>query len=156
MREYLLRLYQYSVWANSRVLEKLKSPTGDNERARKLFAHILAAEKVWITRLHGGDWSSIPIWPALTLDECAEWLERNKASYEQFFDELTEAALNNLVSYKNSKGDAFNTPIHEILSHVVFHGTGHRGQLAAALRDAGVEPVGTDFIMFVRENPNVG
>jgi uncharacterized damage-inducible protein DinB len=56
---------------------------------------------------------------------------------------------NRVIEYKNLKGDAFAKPVWEILLHVVNHGTYHRGQIAAMLRQLGHVPPSTDFIYFV-------
>ena len=151
MKEHFLRLFQHAAWADRRVLDKLRNQTPGNERARTLFGHVLAAEKLWMTRLGGRDSSGIPVWPDLSLDECAAWLEQNDAAYERFLDDLTEAGLDEVITYKNSKGIEYRTPVRDVLTHVAFHGTGHRGQVATVLRDAGIEPADTDFITFVRE-----
>ena len=151
MKEHFARIYEHVFWANNRVLDLLQDLSSDNERARKLFSHILAAEQVWMTRLLGRDSSDIPIWPDLSLDECSALMEMNRLSYRQFLDSLTEEAFDQEVSYKNSKGMGFSTAVRDILTHVSLHGTNHRGQIAAAVRDAGDEPANTDFISFVRE-----
>jgi uncharacterized damage-inducible protein DinB len=44
----------------------------------------------------------------------------------------------------------FRSQISDILLHVALHSSYHRGQIAAAVRAAGVTPVNTDFITFAR------
>ena len=60
-------------------------------------------------------------------------------------------ALDAPVAYTNSSGTAFETPLRDILTHVVNHGTHHRAQIALVLREAGIAPPATDYIYFVRE-----
>ena len=151
MKEHLLRLYQHANWANRRILDLLRNQSQVNECARKLFSHVLAAEQVWITRLRGQDSSTIPIWPDLTLSECASLAELNSSAYKRFVSDLTEETLSRVVVYKNSKGQEFHTPVRDILAHVSLHGAHHRGQIATVVSDAGEEPVNTDYITFVRE-----
>lgn len=78
-------------------------------------------------------------------------MEQNHAHYKQFLNDLTEESLGQVVTYKNSKGQEFRTPVRDVLTHVALHGTNHRGQIATVVRDAGAEPVNTDYITFVRE-----
>ena len=151
MKEHFLRLYEYVNWANRRVLDVLQQQTEDNERARKWLCHMLAAEQVWMTRLRGEDSSAVPIWPDISLDECAELLAQNAAAYGQFLHELTDADFARVISYKNTKGVSFSTSIRDILTHVAFHGAYHRGHVATLMRAAGQEPINTDFIAFTRE-----
>ena len=69
---------------------------------------------------------------------------------------LTPDGLVYTVTYQNSKGATFETPVGEVLMHVFSHGVYHRGQIALALRQAGAEPINTDYITFVREAPSFG
>ena len=56
------KMYEHLNWANQRILETLNSIEDENKEVRRLFSHILFAEKVWITRLQGLDSSSLPLW----------------------------------------------------------------------------------------------
>jgi len=150
-KEYFLRLYDYVAWAHRRVLEVLRRQAQDNERARQWLSHVLAAEQVWLTRLRGADSAAVPVWPVLTLDECAELAAQNHNEYQQFLNGLTEADFERVISYKNTKGVSFSTSIRDVLTHVAFHGTYHRGHIATLMRAAGQEPINTDFITFTRE-----
>ena len=150
-KECFLRLYEHAIWANRSVLGGLRKQPQENKRARALLNHVLAAEQVWITRLCGQDSSALPIWPDRSLNECAALMEQNHAHYKQFLNDLTEESLGQVVTYKNSKGQEFRTPVRDVLTHVALHGTNHRGQIATVVRDAGEEPVNTDYITFVRE-----
>lgn len=64
------------------------------------------------------------------------------------------AALAEIIVYANTKGEAFQTAIHDIMIQVFNHGTYHRAQIACNLRQGGLEPVNTDYITFVRQNIN--
>jgi uncharacterized damage-inducible protein DinB len=63
---------------------------------------------------------------------------------------LDEATLAREAVYHNSTGAAFRTPVGDVLQHVFLHGHYHRGQAAAALREAGTTPPWTDYIAWVR------
>ena len=150
MKEHFLRLYQPANWANRRILDLLRNQSQVNERARKLFSHLLAAEQIWMARLRGQGSSTLPVWPGSALEECASLVELNNAAYKQFVRDLSEETLNQVVTYRNTKGQEFRTPVQDILTHVACHGAYHRGQIATVVRDAGEEPINTDFITFVR------
>lgn len=149
-KAHFLRLYEHARWANQGLLDWLRTRAPENRRARKIFAHVLAVEHVWITRLGGRDSSTVPFWPDLGLDGCAALMRQNEAAYRQFLDEMTEAGFDWVIGYKNSLGVEFRTPVCDILTHVALHGTYHRGQIAFVLREAGSEPANTDFITFTR------
>jgi uncharacterized damage-inducible protein DinB len=48
-------------------------------------------------------------------------------------------------------GKPFETPVWQIVLHVVNHATLHRGQAMALLRQLGMKPPPTDLIFFYRE-----
>ena len=61
--------------------------------------------------------------------------------------------LNRVVSFKTLDGAPYDTPLYEIMQHVITHGAYHRGQITGRLLDKGHEDaiVSTDLIGFYRE-----
>ena len=55
------------------------------------------------------------------------------------------------IGYRNTRGEYWTSTVGDILTHVVMHGTYHRGQIAAAVRDSGGAPAYTDFIHAARQ-----
>ena len=151
MKEHFLRLFHHADWANRRVLTLLQSLSAPPEKARLVFAHLLATEQVWLTRLRGADSSHLEILPDHSLEKCAKQVEVNAAEYRRYLEALTNARLNSTITYRNSKGVEFSNSVSDTLTHVALHGSYHRGQIAQTVRGAGFEPVNTDFIIFVRE-----
>ncbi|WP_102126199.1 DinB family protein [Deinococcus planocerae] len=148
---FLARSLAHTEWGNHRVLRALRQTSTPPPQAVRLFAHLLAAEHVWLLRLRGEDARTTPIWPEWDLETCGERLPLNGLDYRAFLEVLTDARLDEVVTYPNSTGRVFHTPVGDILHHVFAHGAYHRGQIALIMRQAGLEPVNTDFITFVRE-----
>lgn len=151
MQPWLERLVDHLEWANRRALGVVRE-TGEAE-SLELLAHVLATERVWMERIRTGDSSGLEIWPDLTPDECEARMEENVEQYRAFARSVPQEGLRREATYTNSSGEAFETPVAEILLHVALHGSYHRGQIARELREAGEEPVDTDFIQFVRTAP---
>ena len=147
MERNLIRRFHYNSWANRRVAASLASVTGSLDRPRKLLAHILNAERIWLDRLHGEP-AGHP-WEERSLEDCRLLLERNAADYEAFL--ATEADPLRMVDYKTSQGVPFRTSVGDILEHVLLHGPYHRGQIAAAVALEGGTPAMTDFILYTRD-----
>lgn len=143
------RMFDHLNWANRRILQTLQKIEVGDQQVR-LFLHTLCAEQVWITRLKGMDSSQMPIWSDGDMEVCAKLSKQNEESYTAFLTELADADLDNLITYTNSKGEEFKTSIRDILTHVALHGQYHRGQINSGLRAQGIEPVSTDYILFVR------
>ncbi|RCW50369.1 DinB family protein [Paenibacillus prosopidis] len=154
---HIIRIFDHMYWANTKIVHSLQAIEGDIEKLLRLFAHVLSAEKVWLTRINGKDASMISIWPDdFSLEECENIVQENNAGFMHYFKQHTDADLLNVISYRNSKGEGFNTTVYDILTQVSLHGSYHRGQLAALLRKEGIEPINTDYITFVRQLDDVG
>jgi uncharacterized damage-inducible protein DinB len=146
----LAELFQYDAWANRRVLESLKQPQAPS-KAVELFAHILAAQEIWLARLAGLDSSQVHVWPPLTVAECEEGQRRLERALADYVRGLSGEALEQPLDYRNTAGKEFRNTPRQILTHVAFHGQHHRGQIAACLREAGIAPAATDLIAHFRE-----
>jgi uncharacterized damage-inducible protein DinB len=150
--QHLSRLITHLAWADDRVLAALRSATNPDSTCLELFAHVLAAEHVWLARLRG-ETPRHPVWPTLSLEECAALVQSNQRELQQFVAGLGPDDLGRAVSYVNSAGRQFTSAVDDILLHVCLHGTYHRGQIAWELRRSGGVPLPTDYIALVRGAP---
>jgi uncharacterized damage-inducible protein DinB len=151
MLQYLRKLFSYDEWANREVLHALTAPQAPSTRSIRLLAHILSAQKLWFERVQGQP-QTLPVWPEYALAECEALLGELARTWRDYFQTITDSELERRVSYKNSKGEAFNSRVEDILTHVAMHGTYHRGQIAADMRASGLTPAYTDFIHAVRQS----
>jgi len=149
---HLSKLVSHLAWADDRVLAALRSATTPDPACLELFAHVLAAEHVWLARLNGAT-PHHPVWPALTLEQCAGLVQANQRDLAAYVTTLTPARLAMGIDYTNSAGQAFTSSVEDILLHVCLHGCYHRGQIAWAQRHGGGVPMPTDYIAFVRGAP---
>lgn len=153
----LATLLDHVAWADARAVAALRALPDDHpERAQgeRLLAHLAAAAHVWLSRIEGRA-PRHPVWPALSLDE-AEALARESIAGLRAVAAGDEAALARVVEYRTTSGAAFTNTVAEILAHVALHGSYHRGQVAALVRQGGGVPAATDFIVWVRErDPSV-
>lgn len=152
MNTQIVRLFQHLAWADQETLAALEHTARPHPEACRLFSHLLAAEHIWLSRIQGQPPALPSAWPTLSAAECREWSTRTRAGYSTVVASVTEDQLQDQVSYHNLQGLAFQTPLGDILMHVALHGAYHRGQIAAALRQAGHQPANTDFITFARLN----
>ena len=144
------RLFAHTAWANLRLASALRSTPRLAPQVVRLFAHVLTAERIYLERIRGLDPWPQNFWPEMSLAACETLAGANGEDYARFLAALDPAALDGAVSYRNSKGDRYETPLVDMLSHVATHGAYHRGQIAAAVRSAGGDPVDTDLITFSR------
>lgn len=153
MNSFFQPLLQHMAWSDERIGSELLASEGKPEAALKWFAHITAAERLWLTRIEGGATEGMAIWPELNAEQCVELAKSNEARYAELLAQLSsEGDFGRLVVYRNSTGAEFRTSVGDILTHVCIHGAYHRGQINSALRGGGLEPVNVDYITYVREN----
>jgi uncharacterized damage-inducible protein DinB len=149
MLKHLRRLFAYNAWANREVVGSFLSSGNVPARVLQLNSHILAAERLWLARLQQQP-QTVAVWPDFDLQRCQAEAQTMPRLWESYLSGLDEGDLVTGVTYKNSKGEVFTSRREDILQHVILHSTYHRGQIAAAMREAGLTPAYTDFIHAVR------
>ena len=150
--EHLRRLIDHLAWADTLVLEGLRRSPGSDPAALEYFAHVLAAEHLWLTRVHQRP-AEFAVWPSLPLNDCAALADRNRRELVALVDGASAHDLAREIAYRNSAGVAFVSRLEDILLHVALHGAYHRGQVSLIVRRGGGTPAPTDFIAFVRGAP---
>lgn len=146
------RLFAYDAWASHRIAEAVGELPAEEARAAavRLFAHLIASQHVWLRRLRGRSLDGLAIWPDDTLADAREAAERAQQGWAGYLSALAPEALDAPVTYQNSKGMVFQSTPREVMTHVVNHGTHHRGQIMLLLRQAGATPPPADYIVFCR------
>ena len=147
MEDYLKKLFEYNDWANKRVLELLQKEKVDDEKILTLMSHVLAAELLWLKRIVPSD-QMYEIWKMYTLEELFNMQQISSNNWLAFI--RSSHSFTNSIAYKNTKGQNYVSEVSSILIHVVNHATYHRGQIAMLLRQKGIVPVDTDFIIYER------
>ena len=144
-------LFRYTRWANDRVLRAMRAADPVPKRAVELLSHLLRAQDVWFGRIEKTDHATLDLWVDESLAACAERAEASTRRWKTVLDGRAATDLDRSIPYTNSKGTHFETPLRDLLSHVVNHSTHHRAQIALVLREAGIAPPATDYIFFVRD-----
>jgi len=152
MTDTLARMAEHLRWADNAVYDSLLTATNPPPHSLELFAHVIATEHVWLSRIRG-EKQEMPAWPQLSLTQCAELARRNADEYATVIDTFSDQQLDSSVTYRNSAGTEYTSAIRDILIHVALHGAYHRGQIAAAVRGGGDTPASTDYIAYVRGAP---
>ncbi|HUQ47524.1 MAG TPA: DinB family protein [Gemmatimonadaceae bacterium] len=152
MREHFQRLYAHLAWADTRVLQGLRTAQSVLKSIMDLYCHILGSEHVWLSRVKGED-ARYAVWPTLTLDEAQTLSAENITAYEKLLAGTDAAAFARMITYRNSAGEQFTSSLEDILTHVAMHGSYHRAQVAMLMRQSGETPTPTDYIAFARGSP---
>lgn len=139
-----LRLLQYDAWANREALESIRNTR--LHRSRKLLAHILATQWLWMQRLQGepGD---LVLWPEWSMEECAEQLGALSTAWREHLPGLIGRSA---IVTVTTRGREWQGSLEDIVTHVLLHSSYHRGQMALDQRSSGQAPPCTDFVDCLR------
>lgn len=150
MIAYLRQLGAHGAWADARLLAAAQAAPGDTTRVLRELAHVRGAQETWLSRIAGRP-PALPVWPQLSLDELSRAGATIDAQLAELLASLTPSHMTTEVTYANSAGQRFLTPLGEILLHLFLHGQYHRGKANAALRAIDANAVGVDYIAWQRD-----
>ncbi|PZU87506.1 MAG: damage-inducible protein DinB [Chryseobacterium sp.] len=150
MKDHFKDLLEYNLHYNQLLIQNfLVNNYVWTEKSKNLLNHILNAHQIWNARILNQD--TFGVWQ-INPDE--KLLEINQSNFENSIKILNERNLDEIIAYRNSKGDDFQNSIQEILFHFINHSTYHRGQIAMLMKQAGLEPINTDYIFYIRNINN--
>ena len=144
---------QYSAWASRRLLDAALALDQEmlhremNVSHKTMFdtlAHIYFGDRVWLERV-----VALPI-PAEAPLEIA-W-PKVMEGWLEWADAPGDSDLERIVVFKDTQGNPHQSPVRQIVLHVVNHATLHRGQVMAMFRQLGLAPPPTDLMRYYREN----
>jgi uncharacterized damage-inducible protein DinB len=152
-------LYSYDRWANARILDAVSGLTEEqftmdmkssHGSIRDTLSHILAAEWIWLERWNGVSPQALLNPSAFpTVDALRErWSEVDRG-YKEFIERVTDASLDTVITYTNTKGEKWSYPLVQMLQHVMNHSSYHRGQVVTMLRQLGENGVTVDLLIFM-------
>lgn len=156
-------LAEYNEWMNAKVYAAAAALPFDALNADRgaffgsiigTLNHIVAGDTIWLRRF-GLD---LPAPDGLTaiysrdLAELAAHRGMLDAMIRQWVATLTEAGLEHVLEYKNTRGVPARKRFGSLLLHFFNHQTHHRGQASTLLSQAGVDIGVTDLLMLI---PNV-
>ena len=148
--QHLESLRAHGEWADAHLLRAVDHATVDVAEVIRELAHVRGAQDTWLARIQRGA-PTISVWPEWSATELAHGGRLVDERMRALFATLSAESLAERLTYTNLAGHTFQTPLGEILLHVLMHGHYHRGKANAALRDAGLMPTGLDYITWQRE-----
>lgn len=152
---------RHNDWANGQVLnaaaglsdEKLdKAMEMGRGSLRSQLLHIWAGESVWLARWQGR--TETP-WPneneKAPVASILQRFETVYAERNRFLGGLNDAALAQMVTYRDSKGSLFKASLADMITQAIVHSAHHRAQVVNMIRRLGGQPPELDYMMWVRK-----
>ncbi|CAM3929948.1 diguanylate cyclase [Bacillus luti] len=166
MKDYMLKQFDYHAWANTKLFSRLKElpnyETIFNEQIRSVFpsikdtfAHIYITDQVWLHILHGKSMNEAiqdrehlrKQIETKSLHELEEMFENMANQYKEFLSIIQD--VNTVFVIENPYAGKLETSISELVQHVVNHGTYHRGNITAMIRQLGHSSTMMDFVLYL-------
>ncbi|NHN31337.1 DinB family protein [Paenibacillus agricola] len=164
MKHHALQLYHYHVWANSAFIEHLKALPADVYTAKvesifpsisTVLAHIYLMDVTWLSVMQNKKFDEVVaiLGPLQQLTK-----DRSLTDMEVMYLELTEQYhaffgqqedMDKLMVCEHPQYGKLETKLSQLVQHVVNHGTYHRGNITAMLRQLGHAGVPTDYIFYL-------
>jgi uncharacterized damage-inducible protein DinB len=160
LAEHARLLFEYNRYANAIVLDHALDlddaaldATGDASRGsiRACLQHIVSAQAVWLSRWNGRPLRALDV---TTRESLRAAFEASDDALREFASELDDASWARLVDYTDTKGNPHTVPLGVLITHVVNHGTLHRGEAGVMLAAHGRSPGDLDFVFFVLQRQN--
>jgi uncharacterized damage-inducible protein DinB len=149
-------LLDYNEDANRRVLESaltlddqaLDRDGGASKGSiRGNLLHVLRAQNVWLSRWTGDPPADFD--PQADRAAMRAGFEASDAALRMFAAGLTGADWDRVIDYTDAAGVAQRAALGVLITHVVNHGTLHRGEAGMLLAAHDRSPGDLDFVLFV-------
>jgi uncharacterized damage-inducible protein DinB len=147
IKEFFVELLEYSHHCNQ-AIGTILCDVHHNipEKSVLLFHHILNAQSIWNSRIQPG-LTSFEVWQKHDQQKCLQIDRDNLRDSTRIIDELD---MDMMIEYTNTRGNTFRNSVYQIVFHIINHSTYHRAQIAAQLKQVGIEPPISDFIIHKR------
>ncbi|MCP6680611.1 DinB family protein [Bacillus nakamurai] len=159
-----LQLYEYNTWANQQIFSRLKELPKDvyRQEVESVFpsiagvlAHVYLSDVGWIDVFLG---KRLEDTLRSAEERKEEIMSKDIEEMEAMFLELSDRYksflqpdenINQPLVIEHPSGDVMKTSVSDMLLHVVNHGTYHRGNITAMLRQMGYASVPTDYGVYL-------
>ncbi|KFN02271.1 damage-inducible protein DinB [Bacillus clarus] len=164
MKDYIIKQFDYHVWANARIFDRLKELPASiyQEEIQSVFlsikdtlVHIYIVDQVWLHILNGKSMSKAiqgreqlqKQIETKTMDELEILFSDVAKQYKEFLNEQKD--VSEVFVIENPYVGKLETSKLELVQHVVNHGTYHRGNITAMIRQLGYTSTMTDFVLYL-------
>ncbi|MGM0877844.1 MAG: DinB family protein [Bacillota bacterium] len=164
VKPHALQLYDYHVWANQRIFEHLKELPENiyHEKIESVFSsisevlvHIYLTDTTWLGVMSEDRFDAIvelvkqlrEKTKGKSIEEMETMFFDLSEQYNAFFDGQID--LDKPVTPEHPHLGRLETHLSELVQHVVNHGTYHRGNITAMLRQLGYPGVMTDYVVYL-------
>jgi len=161
-----IQLYDYHKWSNARVFNRIKELPRDmytNEvesvfqSLSHVMVHIYLTDALWLKVIKQDSFESIMAYLGQvqqesqnrSVEELESMYSKLANEYESFLNEDLDKETE--FTIEHPQFGKLGTNVFELIQHVANHGTYHRGNITAMLRQQGVPGVSLDYVFYLYE-----
>lgn len=155
----LSEMLAYNRWANHQYLDVIARLSnqqftgklgGSFGSVRDTLVHLAWAEWLWARRWQKSSPQVLATpedFP--TVESIRSYLEDVEAAQTRVFDRGEPELRTMRIRYTNMKREEWEYSLEQMVQHLTMHSAYHRGQLATLLRQLGVVPPTTDYLVYL-------
>ncbi|MFU7592127.1 DinB family protein [Priestia sp. RMT2NF4] len=164
MNNFTLNFFDFHVWANEQIFKRLKELPEDtyHQKVGSVFSSISSV----LSHVYLSDLGWLEVFCGESMNYALKLAEQQKEQTEGknleemriMFHELAERYkeflnqeenLNKSIIIENPAGGTMETRVNDLLPHISNHGTYHRGNITAMLRQMGYASIPTDYGLYL-------
>jgi uncharacterized damage-inducible protein DinB len=147
MKQYLSDFFKYNDWANRKLLETIKQ-LPDNAEAVKLFSHLISSQDKWLNRITKQEDDNTLQWfgPVIPVSELENKWEESVNRWLNLIESKNNTDLQ--ISFNRAAdGKKLGVKLTDIVLQLNYHSIHHRAQINTMIRQQGLTPPSTDYIL---------
>jgi uncharacterized damage-inducible protein DinB len=156
MQDTLQRLFRYKAWANDELLTALATLGGQSpitELAIKALSHSHIVDRIFAAHLkretHSYTSANLSELPAL--EDLSADIRKSDREYIDYVLTLDSDQLAERIDFEFTDGTPGRMSREEMLTHVITHGIGHRGQVSAVMLLNSAPPTKDGFATYLHQ-----
>lgn len=158
-KDRLVTLLKYKLWADTATLQSIQE-TGDSSHPEKhhlmlrLMNHIYVVDRIFQANMtgqpHGYTALNTPQTPSVeelrvNMRKCTEW-------YIEHVSNMKESGFTEVIRFQFVDGGEGEMASLDMINHVLFHGTYHRGAVGWLISECGGTPPRDVLTVFLRDH----
>lgn len=164
MNQEIIKFFNYHQWANNQILDHLETlPEETYTKAIKnifptiehVVQHLVITDSIYLDVIRENPFEHTQkIIPDITnsvrskgKNELQKMYRSLYKDYRSFFEQTED--LNKILNVNHPEAGSISISIADLIRQVVNHGTYHRGNIAAMIRQQGFEGINTDYIAYL-------
>jgi uncharacterized damage-inducible protein DinB len=153
MQHNLVKQFEFEHWSNTLILNSLKTLKENDEKAMKLFSHLLSSHCMWLSRVNKTAFTCT-LFQERTLEECKILMDENLLGWKKYLVDKTQDDLAEVIEFMAAwevNPSKRKMRIDDAIIHIINHSSYHRGQLVLSIKDKVDELPLSTYIIYASE-----